>query len=325
MGTPSEEKPVLEAETSAEGKEETPVEGKFSLKTGTPSEKNPVLEAETSAEGKRERSGKSGRRVSISKRQKKLMLIFGLFILVIIPVYSVLLATKADIFSVSLSSIAYELGYYRMFFLWAALISVFYLIFLGYLFSIARFENKKAVTIYVVGCVLVFLTVVFPYLPEVFPILTKLHNVVGMGSAVLLLISIFYFVFFLADKDKRVYTLSMIALISIVLICALLYFFLGINSLLEIFFVVATGIFLLFLCLWIRRTPEMDADANYKAALLEHLRKKQEFFRKQEEEVSRQIQELLNEPEEPSAPAAASHKRKARPQKRTKSPPKNRD
>ena len=250
---------------------------------------------------KNKRPDKKEKRFSVSKTQKKLSLIFGLFILVIIPVYSVLLMSKADIFSVSLSAIAYEHGYYSEFFLWATLVSIFYLVFLGYLFSIAKFENKKAIIIYVVGCVLVFLTVVFPYLPEVFPILTELHNLIGMGSAVLLMISVFFFVFFLADKDKKVYTLSMVALISIVTVCAVIYFFLGMNSLIEVIFVVATGVFLFFLSLWIRRTPVIDADENYKASLVARLRKKQAYLQKKEEEIQKKIEEILTEQKE-SAP-----------------------
>ena len=254
---------------------------------------------------KNKRPDKTEKRFSVSKTQKKLSLIFGLFILVIIPVYSVLLMSKADIFSVSLSAIAYEHGYYSEFFLWATLVSIFYLVFLGYLFSIAKFENKKAIIIYVVGCVLVFLTVVFPYLPEVFPILTELHNLIGMGSAVLLMISVFFFVFFLADKDKKVYTLSMVALISIVTVCAVIYFFLGMNSLIEVIFVVATGVFLFFLSLWIRRTPVIDADENYKASLVARLRKKQAYLQKKEEEIQKKIEEILTEQKE-SAPGESA-------------------
>ena len=254
---------------------------------------------------KNKRPDKTEKRFSVSKTQKKLSLIFGLFILVIIPVYSVLLMSKADIFSVSLSAIAYEHGYYSEFFLWATLVSIFYLVFLGYLFSIAKFENKKAIIIYVVGCVLVFLTVVFPYLPEVFPILTELHNLIGMGSAVLLMISVFFFVFFLADKDKKVYTMSMVALISIVTVCAVIYFFLGMNSLIEVIFVVATGVFLFFLSLWIRRTPVIDADENYKASLVARLRKKQAYLQKKEEEIQKKIEEILTEQKE-SAPGESA-------------------
>ena len=261
---------------------------------------------------KNKRPDKKEKRFSVSKTQKKLSLIFGLFILVIIPVYSVLLMSKADIFSVSLSAIAYEHGYYSEFFLWATLVSIFYLVFLGYLFSIAKFENKKAIIIYVVGCVLVFLTVVFPYLPEVFPILTELHNLIGMGSAVLLMISVFFFVFFLADKDKKVYTLSMVALISIVTVCAVIYFFLGMNSLIEVIFVVATGIFLFFLSLWIRRTPVIDADENYKASLVARLRKKQAYLQKKEEEIQKKIEEILTEQKE-SAPGESAEPDKALP------------
>ncbi len=268
---------------------------------------------------KNKRPDKTEKRFSVSKTQKKLSLIFGLFILVIIPVYSVLLMSKADIFSVSLSAIAYEHGYYSEFFLWATLVSIFYLVFLGYLFSIAKFENKKAIIIYVVGCVLVFLTVVFPYLPEVFPILTELHNLIGMGSAVLLMISVFFFVFFLADKDKKVYTLSMVALISIVTVCAVIYFFLGMNSLIEVIFVVATGVFLFFLSLWIRRTPVIDADENYKAAVVAGLRrrqvrleKKQERLLRKQEETQKRIEEILTEQKE-SAPGESAEPDKALP------------
>ena len=262
---------------------------------------------EKKPENKNEKNKRPGKeeKFSVSKTQKKLSLIFGLFILVIIPVYSVLLMSKADIFSVSLSAIAYEHGYYSEFFLWATLVSIFYLVFLGYLFSIAKFENKKAIIIYVVGCVLVFLTVVFPYLPEVFPILTELHNLIGMGSAVLLMISVFFFVFFLADKDKKVYTLSMVALISIVTVCAVIYFFLGMNSLIEVIFVVATGVFLFFLSLWIRRTPVIDADENYKASLVARLRKKQAYLQKKEEEIQKKIEEILTEQKE-SAPGESA-------------------
>ena len=152
---------------------------------------------------------------------------------------------------------------------------------------------------------LVFLTVVFPYLPEVFPILTELHNLIGMGSAVLLMISVFFFVFFLADKDKKVYTLSMVALISIVTVCAVIYFFLGMNSLIEVIFVVATGVFLFFLSLWIRRTPVIDADENYKASLVARLRKKQAYLQKKEEEIQKKIEEILTEQKE-SAPGESA-------------------
>lgn len=214
-----------------------------------------------------------------------LTIVFGLFCLVIIPIYSISLGAKGDWFLHSLSAVGGELGYFGDLVFWGVLIGTFYLFFMGYMFTLVEFKNRRVKIFFTIGCVTLCIAVFIPFTPKVIPVLSKIHEILSMGATLIMVVAIYFFVLSIGYKDRKIFNRAIAALVAITLVTVGIYFLVGISSLIEVFFVTALGIFLFILSLALRKSKYINADENYKAAYVERLKKREELIAKRQKEI----------------------------------------
>lgn len=243
---------------------------------------------------------KKEKKFNLQSHQRMLTIVFGLFCLVIIPLYSISLGSKGDWFLHSLSAVGGELGHFGSLVFWGVLIGTFYLFFMGYMFTLVEFKNRRVKICFAIGCVTLCIAVFIPFTPKVIPILSKIHEILSMGATLIMVVAIYFFVLSIGYKDRKIFNRAIAALVAITLVTVGIYFLVGISSLIEVFFVVALGIFLFILSLALRKSKYINADENYKAAYVERLKKREEQLakRQKELEISDNASEELEEHDE---------------------------
>lgn len=181
-------------------------------------------------------------------KELKLRKYFMIFAFIIIPLHSFGLASNASWTHYSLSYIANYLDAQGSFILWGIITGSFFFFFLLYLLKITQCDNQRIKRLNAVAYLLLLFSITTPYLPEVFPFKAFLHIVFSFLSPVLMVLSMYLFIFTLMNKDHQTFRKAMIGLNLIVFFSSLILFVCGIiNSLLEVFFTISMCLFLIFL------------------------------------------------------------------------------
>ena len=126
------------------------------------------------------------------------------------------------------------------------------------MYRLVGIHNKKAIRLITVGCILLLFTVLVPFCPDVLPITAGIHNFTAFTGTVLMVATVYYFVYALSKLDKRIYKKGMIALNVVVGISVILYFLKGITSAVEIILVVGNLGVLFFMFLSLQRSDRID-------------------------------------------------------------------
>lgn len=233
----------------------------------------------------KKKKDKKDKKFNLQSHQRMLTIVFGLFCLFIIPIYSISLGSKGDWFLHSLSAVGGELGYFGDLVFWGVLIGTFYMFFMGYMFTLVEFKNRRVKICFTIGCITLCIAVFIPFTPKVIPVLSKIHEILSMGATLIMIVAIYFFVLSIGYKDRKIFNRAIWALIGITLITVEIYFLVGISSLIEVFVVSALGIFLFILSLALRKSKYINADENYKAAYVERLKKREEQIAKRQKEI----------------------------------------
>jgi len=217
-----------------------------------------------------------------ARRLRRISLIYGVLAIFIIPIYTVLYATKADLITQNMSIIGGSMGGYRALVLWGVLSALFYLGFTLYLFMLTRFTNPRVRRMLFAGCAMLIFTVILPFVPEVWPRAAQLHNILAMAAPIVIILTLYFFVFYLARCDRAVYKKALTALNTIVMVSALLLFATGTSGLLEVVVTVAMCGFLFMLLVWLAHSEKLDlleamqeAEKQYMTKRKKRLRNKQ--------------------------------------------------
>lgn len=191
-------------------------------------------------------------------KELKIRKYFLVFALIIIPLHSFGLASNASWTHYSLSYIANYLDAQGSFILWGIITGSFFFLFLLYLLKITHCDKKSIQRLNAVAYLLLLFSITTPYLPDILPFKSFLHIVFSFLSPVLMMLSIYIFIFTLMNKDRVTFRKAMIGLNMIVFISTLILFVCGIiNSLLEVFFTIAMCVFLVFLMKMIDRSDSI--------------------------------------------------------------------
>jgi hypothetical protein len=183
-------------------------------------------------------------RKKYADRLRKASWIYGILSLVIIPIYTILFATKADLLKQNMSYIGGYMDGYRGLMVWGVASGLFYLAFTSYLFKLTRFANRRIRRMLFAACSMLVITVLLPFVPETWPRAATLHNLFAMLAPVIMIITMYVFVFYLGKCDHRIYRKALTFLNAMVLISALLMFALGASGLLEVLFSVSMCVLL---------------------------------------------------------------------------------
>jgi hypothetical protein len=235
-------------------------------------------------------------REKYKKRIRKAGVLYGLMALVVIPVYTVFFATQADLITKNMSYIGGYMGGYTRLLIWGIVSALFYLGFSSYLFMLTRFSNARVRRMLLAACAMLVLTVALPFVPEVWPRMAQMHNTFAMLAPVIMVLVMYVFVFYLGKCDRAIYKKALFSLNSLVLVSAILMFFLGASGLLEVIFSVGMCVLLFLLLVWLSHSEQMDVVEIYRQAearrkAREQAQRAEEAARRAEEALKRQVRQ----------------------------------
>jgi hypothetical protein len=150
------------------------------------------------------------------------------------------------------------MGRYNGLVLWGVISGLFYLGFTLYLFMLTRFTDAKVRRMLFAGCAMLIGTVILPFVPEVWPRAAQLHNVLAMAAPILIILTQYFFVFYLGRCDRAVYKKALASLNAIVLVSGLLLFATGASGLLEVVVTTLMCGFLFMLLVWLAHSEKID-------------------------------------------------------------------
>ena len=225
---------------------------------------------------------KTESKTAYERKLKRGIFLYSLFALLLIPFYTIKLATRADVMNYSISFVGNALGHRQSLMIWTAMSSLFFISFLCYLLTLMRQESSPAKgMIYVAGCTLIACNFV-PSVPQ-FPVLGRYHNFLAMSASILLAATLFVFVATLRRFDEKIYKKALCLWMLIVTIPACLLIRFGVNSLLESISILLLCYFLFCALLWLLKSKAFhgaralaETEAEQAAERAKHLRKRAE-------------------------------------------------
>ena len=167
------------------------------------------------------------------------------FAMILVPIYTISLALNASIFEYNLSIVGNYFNMRISFILWGAITGLFLMIFINDLFKKTNFTDKKAIVLLYSACILFISATLIPYLPDIMPKTSSLHELFAFISPFILLSSIYIFVSQLIKTNSNQFKKSMFNLKLIVISSFILLLIFGfVTSVLEIFVLISTIFFL---------------------------------------------------------------------------------
>lgn len=203
---------------------------------------------------------------------KRRMHLFGLFSLLIVPLYTLLFASQDSLITSNISYIGNMPGNYGRLVLWGAVCTVFFYLFFTFLFSLLQYKNRHAWNIFHLACILFMLTVLLPFVPGVYPISTELHNQFAQAATLLTLVATLMLTLHIKTLDKEVYTKSIRLWIINLIVCFAFLIATGISGLVEVLFIAATCTQLFSIMYWVTRSSRIAERirANAQDKMLPH-------------------------------------------------------
>ena len=215
------------------------------------------------------------------RRLRRIGIGYSIMALLIIPVYTVLYACRGDLLEENMSAIGATAEGYRGLVLWGVISALFYLGFALYLFMLTRFDNGRVRRMLLAGCGMLMATVLLPFAPEVWPQAAQLHNFFAMAAPVVMMLTLYGFVFYLARYDRQVYTRALITLNLLVFLSAVLLLATGTSGLLEVVVTVGMCGYMFMLLVWLGHSEKVDgvgalrdAELRYRARRKNNLKSK---------------------------------------------------
>lgn len=192
------------------------------------------------------------------RRLKRAGLCYGLLALVIIPIYTILYATRADLITQNMSYIGGYMGGYRGLVIWGVVSRVFYPglhqlpVCINQIYQQAREAHALC------GLRHADYYGAAPFVPEIWPRAAEMHNFFAMLAPIVMVVTMYIFVFYLAKCDRSVYKRALWSLNTMVLISAVLMFLTGSSGLLEVVFSVGMCVLLFMILIWLSHSEHLD-------------------------------------------------------------------
>ncbi len=183
---------------------------------------------------------------------KHRMTYLAVFIIIFIPLYTWLFATRESPLQYTMSMIGNKLGYRLNFIIWGIVTGLLLTFFVLRLYVLRSFHNKRARKLLLWSLVFLILTVAIPAM-EHLPVLSRLHALAAVAFALSLTASLYLFIRHLESAHKKITLRSLWMLYAVVGGSVLLFFLFGNTGVFELFFFFSLSVFLGLLNRWLRR------------------------------------------------------------------------
>jgi len=187
--------------------------------------------------------------------------VFGIFGILIIPAYGYLFALNGpggDLIIVTFSQIGSRYGAIESLIFWGIMTSLYYFLFLDYLFYLTGSKNIFLLFNLALSCLSILVTVFLPFAPTMFPVAAQTHNFLARVSAVSIVVTLFVFILVYLKIDKTIFYKSLALFIVVVAINVVVLLFFGISSLFQIVLTATLCPFLFCNLLFLEKSKRFD-------------------------------------------------------------------
>ncbi|MCK9536389.1 MAG: hypothetical protein M0R05_02175 [Bacilli bacterium] len=194
---------------------------------------------------------------------------FGIFGLLIIPVYSYLFALNGpggDLIIVTFSQIGSRYGAIESLIFWGIIMAMYYFTFLNYLFFLTGSKSILFQINLALSCLSILVTVFLPFAPSMFPLAAKTHNFLARVSAISCAVTLLIFNFAYLKIDKIVFYKTLAVFILVVFINIFVLFYFGISSLFQIVLSATFCPYLFLNLIFLEKSPHFDIYAIMEKA-----------------------------------------------------------
>ncbi len=189
-------------------------------------------------------------------RQKRFVAkgIFAALSIALVPINTIIYGFKKSPIEYTLSNIGNFFNYRINFIIWGVVTGLLLISFIGFTFRRAQFEHNRAKRYLVMSYVFLILTVLTPALRDKMHFWFLVHNATAALFALFLVASLLFFMHYLSENNKKVYSKSLFALLfSVGFPISLLFVFGKLTGLAEIAFFVCISGFLMVLNIYLYR------------------------------------------------------------------------
>ncbi len=183
---------------------------------------------------------------------KNRMTYLAVFIIIFIPLYTYLFATRESPLQYTMSMIGNKLGYRLNFIIWGVVTGLLLTFYVLRLYILRSFHHKRARKLLIWSLVFLVLTVAIPAMDHL-PILSRLHALSAVAFALSLTASLYLFIRHQESVHRKITMRSLWMLYAVVGGSVLLFFLFGNTGVFELFFFFSLSLFLGLLNRWLKR------------------------------------------------------------------------
>ncbi len=174
-------------------------------------------------------------------------------------VYTLMFGTNMPPMEFNLSYIGnMSTGYWIRFIIWGAITATCVTTYFLYTFRRANFENKRAVRALILSDICIMLTVLTPWVPEVVPILSKLHTYYAILIVVFATLALLMFVKYMWEVNGKLPRYVVFALVTTYVLPAVSLYFMGLNGFVEMSIVVLVSLLFVVLNIYLTSLHKDD-------------------------------------------------------------------
>ncbi|MEG0251805.1 MAG: hypothetical protein RR580_06475 [Christensenellaceae bacterium] len=204
---------------------------------------------------------------NLSNYKKRLisgMIVYGIFALGIVPVFTLIMGTHANILTESMSAMGSMSGMHVWFILWTIIFCVFFSSFVGYILILTKNTHSKIrILVYIATAMLVFGNIL-PFIPDEFPMMMYIHNFCAQISSISLAIIIVLLSLTMRKYYPSLFKKSLIFALCIWGILLTMISLFGTVSLTEMTSIILGSIYLFTVLVWLYKQENFDPVESLK-------------------------------------------------------------
>lgn len=193
------------------------------------------------------------------------MIIYGIFSLGIIPVFTLIMGARDNVLTVSMSAMgSTSVSIHLLFIVWTIVFCGYFSSFMGYLLMLTKNTRSKIRGFVTFATAILIFGNIVPFLPETFPAFAWLHNFCAQISSISLAVTLMLFALTLRNYYSILFKKALIFVLIIWVVLIALMGMLGTTALTEMTGIILAGIFLFSVLVWLYKEDAFDPVQSLK-------------------------------------------------------------
>lgn len=192
-------------------------------------------------------------------RLKTALIWYGALSLIVIPIFTLIMGTRDNILSVSMSAMGNTDGWvHLLFIIWTISFCVYFSSFVGYLLILTQNTHSRIRILVSIATVILIIGNLVPFLPDEFPMAAELHNVCAQISSVSLAVTLMLLALTLHKYYPEVFKKAIVFVLLIWAVLVVQMSLFGTVSFTEMSGIILACIFLFTVARWLFKTKDFD-------------------------------------------------------------------